>query len=274
MTAARFPTDPLSLARTVAGQRELVAELVRGEIVGRYRGSMLGVLWSLVTPLLLLAVFTFVFGTIFQARWGRAAAGEGDYALLLFPGILLHGLLAETITRAPGLVTAVPNYVKKVVFPLELLPLVAIATAVFHALLGFVVLAGALVVLKGGLPASALAMPLIVAPYVMLLLGVAWFLAALGVYLRDIAQLTGLVSTLFMFLSPVLYPASALPEPYRSWLALNPLTLPLEQTRAALLFGQWPDWVSLTLYTLVALAIAAAGYWWFQKSRKGFADVI
>ena len=155
-------------------------------------------LWSLATPLLLLAVFTFVFGTIFQARWGRAAAGEGDYALLLFPGILLHGLLAETITRAPGLVTAVPNYVKKVVFPLELLPLVAIATAVFHALLGFVVLVGALVVLKGGLPVSAIAVPLIVAPYVVLLVGVAWFLAALGVYLRDISQLTGLVSTLFM----------------------------------------------------------------------------
>jgi homopolymeric O-antigen transport system permease protein len=160
------------------------------------------------------------------------------------------------------------------VFPLELLPLVCIATAVFHAFVGFVVLAGALIVLRGGLPASAIAVPVIVAPYVVLLLGVTWFLAALGVYLRDIAQVTGLVSTLFMFLSPVLYPASALPEPYRSWLQLNPLTLPLEQTRAALMAGQWPDWGALALYTLVALAVAAAGYWWFQKSRKGFADVI
>ena len=170
--------------------------------------------------------------------------------------------------------TAVPNYVKKVVFPLELLPLVAIGTAVFHALVGFVVLAGALVVLRGGLPATALALPVIVAPYVVLLLGVTWILAALGVYLRDIAQLTGLVSMLFMFLSPVLYPASALPEQYRFWLALNPLTLPLEETRAALMFGRWPDWGALAVYTVVALAVAAAGYWWFQKSRKGFADVI
>jgi len=274
MATARFPTDPLSFARTVAAQRELVGELVRGEVVGRYRGSMLGILWSLATPLLLLAVFTFVFGTIFQARWGKAAAAQGDYALLLFPGILLHGLLAETITRAPGLVTAVPNYVKKVVFPLELLPLVSVATAVFHAFVGFVVLAGALIVLRGGLPASAIAVPVIVAPYVVLLLGVAWFLASLGVYLRDIAHVTGLVSMLFMFLSPVLYPASALPEPYRFWLGLNPLTLPLEQTRAALMAGQWPAWGALALYTVIALAVAAAGYWWFQKSRKGFADVI
>ncbi len=274
MTAARFPTDPFSFLRTVAYQRELVAELVRGEVAGRYRGSVLGVLWSLASPLLLLAAFTFVFGTVFPSRWGAAAAGHGDYALLLFPGILLHGLLAETITRAPGLVTAVPNYVKKVVFPLELLPLVAVATALFHALVGFAVLAGALVVFRGGLAASALALPAIVAPYVILLLGVAWILAALGVYLRDIAQLTGLVSMLLMFLSPVLYPVSALPEPYRFWIAWNPLTLPLEATREALMFGRWPDWAALGLYTLGALAVAAAGYWWFQKSRKGFADVI
>jgi lipopolysaccharide transport system permease protein len=274
MTTARFPSDPLSFVRTVAGQRELVSELVRGEVVGRYRGSVLGVLWSLASPLLLLAAFTFVFGTIFQARWGTAAAGHGDYALLLFPGILLHGLLAESITRAPGLVTAVPNYVKKVVFPLELLPLVAVATAVFHALVGFAVLAGVLLLARGGLPATAVAVPLVVAPYVLLLLGVTWILASLGVYLRDIAQLTGLVSTLLMFLSPVLYPASALPEAYRGWLFLNPLTLPLEETRAALLFGRWPDWAALALYSLVALAVACAGYWWFQKSRKGFADVI
>lgn len=274
MPADRFPSDPLSLVRSIVDRHELLSELVRGEIAGRYRGSVLGVLWSLASPLLLLAAFTFVFGTVFQTRWGGAAAGHGEYALLLFPGILLHGLLAEAITRAPGLVTAVPNYVKKVVFPLEFLPVVAVATALFHALVGFVVLAAALVVLRGALPLTAVALPAIVAPYVMLLLGVAWVLASLGVYLRDIAQVTGLVSMLLMFLSPVLYPVSALPEQYRAWLALNPLTLPLEETRAVLIFGRWPDWSALGVYTAIALAVAAAGYWWFQKSRKGFADVI
>ncbi len=248
MAAARFPANPLSLVRTVAVQRELVFELVRGDIAGRYRGSVLGLLWSLASPLLLLGAFTFVFGTIFQSRWGSGAVGHGEYALLLFPGILLHGLMAEAVTRAPGLVTAVPNYVKKVVFPLELLPLVAVAVALFHALIAFVVLVAALVIVHGGLPVTALALPLILLPYVLLILGVTWILAALGVYLRDISQIMGLVTMLLMFLSPVLYPASALPQPYRTWLWLNPLTLPLEETRGALIEGRWPEWGALAIY--------------------------
>ncbi len=271
---APFPTSPSSFVRTLSGQRELVAELVRGDIVGRYRGSMLGIVWSLASPLLLLGAFTFVFGTVFPTRWGGAVAGHGEFALVLFPGILLHALLAEPVNRAPGLVTAVPNYVKKVVFPLELLPLVAVATAVFHTLIGFGVLVVALLVVRGTLPATSIAVPLILAPYVLLILGVTWFLAALGVYLRDIAQVTGLVTMLLMFLSPVFYPASALSAEYRGWLALNPLTLPLEQTRDALIWGRRPDWSALAVYAAIALAVACAGYWWFQKSRKGFADVL
>lgn len=274
MVAARFPSDPASFVRTVLVQHELVAELARGDVAGRYRGSVLGLLWSLASPLLLLAAFTFVFGTVFQSRWGGAATGHGEYALLLFPGILLHGLMAEAVNRAPNLVTAVPNYVKKVVFPLELLPLVAVVSALFHALIGFGVLAVALFFVHGGLPASAVALPLIVLPYVLVVLGVTWILAALGVYLRDIAQVTGLLTMLLMFLSPVLYPVSALPEPYRAWLWFNPLTLPLEETRGVLIAGHWPEWGALALYTLAATAIACAGYWWFQKTRKGFADVV
>jgi lipopolysaccharide transport system permease protein len=274
MVAARFPSDPLSFVRTVVAQHELVRELVRGDVAGRYRGSVLGLLWSLASPLLLLAAFTFVFGTVFQARWGGAAAGHGEYALLLFPGILLHGLMAEAVTRAPGLVTAVPNYVKKVVFPLELLPLMAVASALFHALIGFAVLVAVLFAAHGGLPASAIALPLILLPYVLLILGVTWILAALGVYLRDITQVTGLITMLLMFLSPVLYPASALPAEYRPWLSLNPLTLPLEETRSVLIAGQWPEWQALTVYTVIAFGVACLGYWWFQKTRKGFADVV
>ncbi len=274
MSATRFPTTPFSLLRTLRAQRELIAELVRSDIAGRYRGSMLGLLWSLASPLLLLAAFTFVFGTVFQTRWGAGVAGHGEFALVLFPGILLHALLAESFNRAPGLVTAVPNYVKKVVFPLELLPVMAVITAGFHALIGFGVLLAALLLARGSLPLSALALPAIVAPYVVLILGVCWFLAALGVYLRDIAQVIGLVTMLLMFLSPVFYPASALPEAYRAWLALNPLTLPLEATRGALIWGRWPDWSMLGVYSAVAIAVACGGYWWFQKSRKGFADVL
>ncbi len=274
MPGARFPTTLPSFARTLIAQHELVAELVRSDIAGRYRGSMLGILWSLASPLLLLAAFTFVFGTVFRARWGGAVTSQGEFALVLFPGILLHAFLAESFNRAPSVVTAVPNYVKKVVFPLDLLPLVAVITSGFHALIGFAVLVGALLLAHGNLPLTAIAVPAIVAPFVVLILGVTWFLAALGVYLRDIAQVIGLVTMLLMFLSPVFYPTSALPDAYRGWLALNPLTLPLEATRGALIWGRWPDWSTLGVYTIVAIAVAGAGYWWFQKSRKGFADVL
>ena len=274
MQGDRFPTTLTSFMRTLVAQRELVAELVRSDIAGRYRGSMLGLLWSFASPLLLLAAFTFVFGTVLKTRWGGAVTTQGDFALVLFPGILLHALLAESFNRAPVIVTAVPNYVKKVVFPLELLPLVAVVTSGFHALIGFGVLAAALVLAHGMLPLTAVAVPVVVAPYLVLILGVTWFLAALGVYLRDIAQVIGLVTMLLMFLSPVFYPASALPESYRGWLAVNPLTLPLEATRGALIWGKWPDWSALGVYAIIAIAVAGAGYWWFQKSRKGFADVL
>ncbi len=274
MPGPRFPTTLPSFLRTAIAQRELVVELVKSDIAGRYRGSMLGILWSFASPLLLLAAFTFVFGTVFRTRWGGAVTSQGDFALVLFPGILLHAFLAESFNRAPNLVTAMPNYVKKVLFPLDLLPLVAVITSGFHALIGFFVLMVALMFAHGTLPLTAIVFPAIVAPYLVLVLGVTWFLAALGVYLRDIAQVIGLVTMLLMFLSPVFYPASALPEAYRGWLALNPLTLPLEATRGALIWGQWPDWTALGVYTIAAVVVAGAGYWWFQKSRKGFADVL
>jgi lipopolysaccharide transport system permease protein len=201
-------------------------------------------------------------------------AGTAGFALLLFPGILLHALLAEPFGRAPLLVASVPNYVKKVVFPLEVLPVVAVATALFHALIGFAVLVVALVVVGNGVPVTAIALPLVLAPLLLLTLGVTWFFAALGVYLRDIAQITGLVTMMLMFVSPVFYPVSALPPALREWIVLNPLTIPLEETRAVLVFGRWPDWTALAAYGSVAAIIAWGGYWWFQRSRKGFADVL
>ena len=274
MSDRRFSTSPASLVRTLWAQRELVSELVRRDIAGRYRGSALGVLWSLAAPLLLLAAFTLVFGVVFPSRWGTAPAGAKGFALLLFPGILIHALLAEPFGRAPVMIASVPNYVKKVVFPLELLPVVAVATALFHALLGFVVLCLALIVLSDGIPVTAVALPLVLAPLLLVTVGVSWLFAALGVYLRDIAQITGLVTMLLMFISPVFYPVSALPPAIRPWIDLNPLTIPLESARDALIFGRWPDWSALALYAIVAGLVAWGGYWLFQRSRKGFADVL
>ncbi len=257
-------------------QRRLAVELTRRDVVGRYRGSVLGLFWSLTHPLLLLAVFTFVFGTVMPARWSAlgATASHADFALVLFPGMIVHALLAECLNRAPSLITGAPNYVKKVVFPLELLPVVALGAALFHALVSFAILLAVYAALHGTLHVTAVALPLVLLPYLAVAIGLAWFLAALGVYLRDVAQLMGVVTMALMFLAPVFYPITAIPAPYRALLFVNPVTLPVEEARGVLIFGRWPDWTALAIYAACALVVACAGFWWFQKSRKGFADVV
>jgi lipopolysaccharide transport system permease protein len=276
MASNRFPTSPASMFGCLWNQRRLAAELTRRDVLGRYRGSMLGLLWSFTHPLLLLAVFTFVFGTVMPARWSTlgAASSHTDFALVLFPGMIVHALLAECLNRAPSLVTSTPNYVKKVVFPLEILPVVALGAALFHALVSFAILLVVYAAVHGGVHVTAIALPLVLLPYLAVAVGLAWFLAALGVYLRDVAQLMGVVTMALMFLSPVFYPITAIPLPYRSLLYLNPVTLPVEQARDVLIFGRWPDWGALAVYAVCATAVAFAGFWWFQKSRKGFADVV
>lgn len=254
--------------------RTLTGQLARREIKARYQGSALGVAWSLFTPLLMLAVFTFVFSVVFQARWGTAGDSKAAFALVLFPGMIVNALFAECINRSPGLVLQYPNYVKKVVFPLEILPCVSLLSALFHFGASIVALLAFELVTTGGVPLTALWTPVIVAPFLALILGVSWLLASLGVYLRDLAQVTGLVTTILMFMSPVFYPASALPEAYRPWLALSPLTFPIEALRDALIHGRAPQLPGLAVYSLVAASIYAAGLYWFQRTRRGFADVL
>jgi lipopolysaccharide transport system permease protein len=261
---------PIALFR----HRPLLLQLIRREIESRYRGSMLGVLWSFVTPVLMLAVFTFVFSTVFQAKWGNDVGDRAHFALMLFPGMVLYAFFSEIITRAPGLIVANPNYVKKIVFPLELLSAIAVGSALFQACMGLLVVAAFAVALNGSLPGTAWSLPLVLAPFVIMLVGLGWLLSSLGVYLRDLGQLTGVLATGLMFLSPVFYPLEALPPAWRSWAHLNPLTLILEQTRAVLLLGQRPDVAALAVYAVGATTFAAAALYWFQRSRKGFADVL
>ncbi|MBZ4186398.1 MAG: ABC transporter permease [Xanthomonadaceae bacterium] len=245
------------------------------DISGRYRGSLLGGLWALLTPLLMLAVFTFVFGVVAPTRWpGAEAQGMGMFALRLLAGMVVHGLLAELLQRAPTLVTGQPNYVTKVVFPLEVLGWVALLTALFHALMALLVLVVLNAVWGTGLSPTVLALPLIVLPYALLLLGLCWLLAALGVYLRDLTQLVGPLVMVCMFLGPVFYPRQAMPALAQPWLALNPITIPVEQIRRVLFDGQWPDWQTLAQYSLVAVVAYAFGLWAFTKFKKGFADVL
>ncbi len=249
--------------------------MIRREILGRYQGSLGGVGWSLVTPILMLIVYTFVFSVVFNARWGNGIADDrSGFAVALFVGMILHGFVSECLVRAPGLIIANANLVKKVVFPLQVLPLTIVGSALFHAAVNVIVLTAAMLVL--GLPWhwTALQFPLVLLPLVMAGLGVTWCIASLGVYLRDIAQVTGLLSTLLLFLSPVFYPQSALPDAYRGWLNLNPLTWIIESARDVLLLGRGLDWPGWLLAMAIGFGLARAGYWWFQRTRNGFADVL
>ncbi len=261
--------------------RYLLEQMTRREIAGRYRGSWLGLVWSLVTPLVMLALYALVFGVFLKARWSQtapdggtlAAASFTDFALILFSGLLLHGFLAECLGRAPSLVTSNANLVQKVVFPLESLAWSTAGTALFHTLTGLAVLLVMLVVARG-LPPTALLLPVVLLPLLPMALGLVWLISAVGVFFRDIAQTMQPITTILLFLSPILFPADLLPEALRSALILNPLTVPVEQVRAVLIWGNLPDWNALGAYTLVAVLIAAVGRSVFERCREGFADAL
>jgi lipopolysaccharide transport system permease protein len=267
-------TSLRSAAANVLRHRGLVWQLTKRDVLGRYRGSLLGIVWSLVNPLLMLGVYTFVFGFVFKTKWGGKEAGTLQFTLVLFAGLIVYNLFAECVNRAPSLIVSQPNLVKKVVFPLELLPVVQLASALFHALVSLVVLLVAFLLLHGVPPLTALLLPVVIAPLCGLCLGFAWLLASLGVYLRDVGQVVAIVTSALMFLSPLFFPLSALPGRVQRVVLLNPLSIPIEQTRRVLLWGQAPDWPPLLAYTAAAIAAMWAGYWWFQRTRNGFADVL
>jgi len=255
--------------------RQLVAQLTKREVVGRYRGSVMGLAWSFFNPVLMLTVYTLVFSGVFKARWGTGAdESKTDFALILFVGMILYGLFAECVNRAPSLILANVNFVKKVVFPLEILPWTALGAALFHAAISLIVLVLAQLAISHSLPWTSLFFPLVLVPLVLGTIGLAWLLASLGVYLRDIAQTTSIFTTVLMFLSAVFFPISALPPEYQPLMRLNPLTFILEEGRKTLIFGQAIDWQGWLIHTGIGMLIAWAGFWWFQKTRNGFADVV
>lgn len=260
--------------------RSLIWQFARRDVLARYRGSLLGLGWSFLTPLLMLAVYTFVFREVFNARWPTSGQGGGaedsnvTFALQVYTGLIVFNFFAEIMARAPRLIVDQPNLVKKVVFPLEILPWSAILAGGFHMLVNLVVLAAALLFTYGSLPLTAVALPFILAAFLPLLLGLAWLLASLGVYLRDSSQIVGMIITPLMFFSPVFYPLQSLPPRWQPYLSLNPLTLPMEQIRHVMLGGLWPDWWAVSLYGLLSLVVAWLGARWFAATRKGFADVL
>lgn len=260
--------------RVVANHCGLVYQLTKREVIGRYKGSMLGILWSFINPLLMLFVYTMFFSVILKIKWGLAKETKSDFAILLFAGLVMYGFIAECINRAPGLVTGNANYVKKVVFPLGVLPVVSCASALFHWAISMIVLLLALVVLGDGVPSTAVLIVPVMFPLVLYGLGISWILASVGVFLRDVNQIVGVFTQLLMFLSPIFFPASRIPEKYQGLFHANPLTGIIEQARSVLVFGMQPNWNALLVQVSVALAICIVGYGWFAITKRGFADVL
>lgn len=270
----QFSVSPREMIASFWRNRILIKAMVAREVTGRYRGSVFGILWSFFNPVLMLAVYTFVFSVVFKARWSAGSDSKTEFALLLFAGLIVFNLFAECINRAPSLILSNVNYVKKVVFPLEILPWIALGSAMFHALISLGVWFLAYFILFGVPHVTILLLPVVILSMLLFIIGLSWGLASLGVYLRDVSQFTGIITTVMLFLSPIFYPASSLPEKYRHLLMVNPLYPTIEQTREVLFWGKVPNMTILAVYLLGAALVAWLGFVWFQKTRKGFADVL
>lgn len=271
----RQSTAMNGLLASLIKNRQLIYRMTKQEIIGRYRGSVIGLAWSLFNPILLLTIYTFVFSVVFKSRWMiNGSESKAEFALILFMGMIVYGLFSETINRAPSLIVNNTNYVKKIVFPLELLPIISFGVVFFHALISFIVLLCACILFNGFIPWTAVLIPIIVLPLVFLTLGISWFLGSLGVFVRDTNQSVNMLTTFLLFLSPVFYPIAMVPENLQIFILLNPVSFIIEQARVVLIFGLLPNWLGLFFYSIVSIVVMIFGYKWFQKTRKGFADVL
>jgi len=272
--ALRIPLHPLGPYVSLARHARLVWELCKRDVSGRYRGSMGGMFWAFLNPLLMLAIYSFVFGYIFKSRWTAVESGNVNFAIILFIGLIISNFFSECLNRAPVLITANPNYVKKVIFPLETLSWVTVGTGLFHALISTVVLVVALVATGTAVSPAAALFPLLLLVFLPMVAGVTWLFSALGVYFRDTQQIMQVLTTSLVFLAPIFYPRSSLPEQYRWVLSLNPLTFIVESARGLILWGRLPDAVAALTYLAASLLVGWFGWLAFNATRKGFADVI
>jgi len=271
---AQFSSSPLAILNSFVHNRQLIWQMTKRDVIGRYRGSVLGLAWSFFHPLIMLVVYSFVFSVVFQARWNTGEDSKAEFALALFVGLIVHGLLAECMNRAPGTILGNLSYVKKVVFPLEILPWIAMGSTLFHIAVSLSVWGVFYLIVHHSLQWTIVFAPLVFMPLILLSMGISWFFSSLGVYLRDIGQITGVISTILLFMSPVFFPTSRMPEPYRSLLFVNPLTFIIEQMRDVLMWGKVPNFTGLFIASCIGAFAAWFGFVWFQKTRRGFADVM
>ncbi len=278
---------PLAFLTTGFRHRDLIARLAWRRVQSRYRGSVLGAAWLVVQPAMLLAVYTLVFSLLFEAKWGTSGAEVWNtsgtraladdplaFGLLVYSGVLLLSFFSECVNEAPRLMLDHERFIVQVRFPVEILPWVSLVSSFYLFAAGAAVTLVATVALYGPPPALALALPLVLLPVAFFTLGVCWFLSSLGVYFRDLSQLTVMATTALLFLSPVFYPVSRVPEALRGAYALNPFATLLEGSKSLLFFGHAPDWSALSIVALVSFAVAGLGHAWFMHTKRGFADVV
>lgn len=271
----KFSSSPLEIVKSFLRHRSLIWALTKREVVGRYKGSVLGFGWSFARPLFMLTIYALVFGEILQLKWGSSGeSSTSEFAIILLAGLLIFDFFSDVVNRSPTLVLANPNYVKKVVFPLEILPFVSIASALIHLFASLLILLLGQLFISHALPWTAIIFPLVLIPLILGCLGAAWFLASLGVYLRDVSQLVGTLTTALLFVSGVFFPASALPQKYRVLLDWNPLSWCIESSRQVLIYAEHPSFSQLSWLILLMSMFAWLGFVWFQQTRRGFADVI
>lgn len=263
----------LNLFKALIQHRSLVLELTKREFTGRYRGSFGGIVWSFVQPLFLLSIYTVAFGAILKTRWG-SSGGTAEYALMLFAGLIVFNAFSECLARSSTLITTNPNFVKKVVFPLELLPVVTVATVLAHAVIAIAVWFSGYLLLFGLPKLSATLFPLILVCIVPVLLGLAWLFSAVGVIIRDISQAVGMLNHALLFLTPIFYSIDAAPPMLKNALMLNPLTFIVEQLRAVLFFGNLPNFTGLLIYLVLASFFAWCSLVLFSRLRPTFADMV
>jgi lipopolysaccharide transport system permease protein len=284
MTAAFVPKKlvfagerflPIKIGTDLFRSRYLIWQFLQRDISIRYRGTFFGLFWSFLSPLLMLAVYVFVFGFVFKSRFGVGQSENAfDFGLALFCGLNLFNLFAEVAMRSPTLILQYPNFVKKVVFPLEILPVVATGTAVFHCLIAFVPLAIGLAIAHQQIPFTLLYIFLFLVPLVFLTCGASWILASAGVFFRDVQPVLTAAITILMFMSAVFFPLKAVPEKWRVWIGLNPMVHLIEGARGAVIWGVTPDWRAYLVLLIGGLIVFLLGYFIFDRSKSAFADVV
>jgi lipopolysaccharide transport system permease protein len=254
-------------------RRQLLFQLVRRDIAGRYRGSLFGTIWAFLNPLLMLSVYTVVFGVFFRSRWA-GSSNSLEFSVVLFAGLIVFNFFSECLSRAPALISGHANYVKKVQFPLELLPWMLVGSSLFHAAVSLTVWIAFSVFVYGAIHWTIVFLPVIFVPLILITVGICWIISSLGVYLRDIGQVIGVTTSVLMFLSPIFYAIDSLPKRFQVLLHINPLTFIIEQARGVMIGGTMPNFAQLAAYTVGSLAFAWLSLAWFQRARDGFADVL